>query len=179
MRDIRTPCLNGLADTLPAEIKTVARYSVLNPDFLMTGKQARWITMSQDEISQMPVFINCRKMWPELGAPSFQNTIDRMADVYGWRVYKLPEPQHFQKNGPGICQEVRRPGSGTGWQGGSYHQSAAGEMISWLRAIQELKAHGIPLQLTEMEEFQRDCWEVYAVDNEEIDAVHVLDWLGY
>lgn len=65
----------------------------------------------------------------------------------------------------------------------TYHQSAKGEMITWARAVQELKDHGVftlgALGAEELERFQKECWEAHAVNNEEISAHHVLGWLGY
>jgi len=57
-------------------------FSVLNPNFHLTGKPAQYVTMTRDDIRQLPAFQECE----EHG--SFGLTIDRMRDI-GWRIYEL------------------------------------------------------------------------------------------
>ena len=58
-------------------------FSVLNPNFHLTGKPAQYVTMTRDDIRQLPAFQEC-----ECVGGSFGLTIDRMRDI-GWRIYEL------------------------------------------------------------------------------------------
>lgn len=68
----------------------------------------------------------------------------------------------------------------------TYSESAHGVMITYQRAIRELKKHGILKTGHESAraDFDRECWHpnMVAADipwEATIDAKHVMEWLGY
>jgi hypothetical protein len=68
----------------------------------------------------------------------------------------------------------------------TYSESAQGKMITYERAIRELKRHGLQTHTGSRDRtlFDRECWEpnvvVAAIPWEStIDAKYVMNWLGY
>ena len=58
----------------------------------------------------------------------------------------------------------------------TYSESAEGVMICINRCMDELRRHSV--NSDGWRKFMRECWKVHSTDGE-IDAKHVMDWLGY
>ncbi len=68
----------------------------------------------------------------------------------------------------------------------TYSESAQGQMITYQRAISELKKHGLETHTGSRDRtlFERECWHPNMVASDipwesTIDAKHVMNWLGY
>lgn len=59
----------------------------------------------------------------------------------------------------------------------TYSESAEGQTIDYDRATRELERHCVD-DWCSLQDFNRECWNVHASGGT-IDAVHVLNWLGY